>query len=94
MSEPTPAKLHKDVASIKKAMRDGGWMTLEEIQNREWWNRPADKMRNDTPIQTVSARVRDLRKEKFGAHRVERRHAGNRVWEYKLFRKVKIKDSE
>lgn len=32
----------------------------------------------------VSARLRDLRKPKFGGHTVERRHAGDGLWLYRL----------
>jgi putative component of toxin-antitoxin plasmid stabilization module len=35
-------------------------------------------------LQTVSARVRDLRKAKYGAHIVDRRYVGHGVWEYRL----------
>jgi hypothetical protein len=33
---------------------------------------------------SVSARLRDFRKEKYGAHRVDRKHVGNRVYKYRL----------
>jgi hypothetical protein len=77
---PAAPKLHKDVAAVKRAMRKLGWASLWAIQGEaiyfsgRWM-----------PEQTVSARVRDLRKAKFGSHRVDRRYAGNGVWEYKLY---------
>lgn len=33
---------------------------------------------------SVSARIRDLRKPKHGGLKVERRHAGNGVWQYRI----------
>ena len=32
----------------------------------------------------ISARLRDLRKKRFGGHTVERRNVGGGVWEYRL----------
>jgi hypothetical protein len=76
---PTAPKLHKDVAAVKRAMRNLGWATLNAIQ------RYVHLDRGYMAEQTISARVRDLRKDKFGSHRVDRRYAGNGVWEYKLY---------
>jgi hypothetical protein len=60
-------------------MRSRGWTTLREIElDLMGWNIFIE-------IQSVSARVRDLRKDKFGSHRVDRRYAGNGVWEYRLY---------
>lgn len=33
---------------------------------------------------SVSARLRDLRKPRFGGHTIERRHVGNGLFEYRL----------
>jgi len=75
---PTAPKLRKDVAAVKRAMRKLRWVTLwqirvEIIENGNWME-----------MQSISARVRDLRKDQFGGHDVQRRYAGNGVWEYKL----------
>ena len=75
---PAAPKLRKDIAAVRTIMRSRGWITLREIEL-------ALMDRNIfIELQSVSARVRDLRKDQFGSHRVDRRFAGNGVWEYKL----------
>lgn len=57
-------------------MQDGHWRTLEEI-SRHIISPPA----------SVSARLRDFRKPRFGSHEVERRVRGEAscgLWEYRL----------
>ena len=72
-------KLSAHIAAVRSVMRSRSWITLREIEL-------ALMKRNIfIELQSVSARVRDLRKDKFGAHRVDRRYAGNGVWEYKLY---------
>lgn len=52
---------------------DGEWRTLPYIA--AWVGYPEA---------SVSARLRDLRKEKFGAYNVERRYVANGLWEYRV----------
>lgn len=55
---------------------DGRWRTLAEIE----------AITGD-PQASISARLRDLRKERFGSHVVERRARGGRkrgLWEYRV----------
>ena len=59
------ARLTSQLDRVRTLMQDGQWRTLREI---------ADKVGD--PEASVSARLRDLRKEKFGAWRVERRRRG------------------
>lgn len=54
-------------------MRDGQWHTLEAIS----------KATGD-PQASVSARLRDLRKDRFGAHLIERRYVRRGLFEYRL----------
>jgi hypothetical protein len=72
----------KSVAHVKRAM-GRSWRTLWHIQSevtaKHGW----------MAEQTVSARVRDLRKEEYGSHDIRRRYAGGGVWEYKNFGKRK-----
>jgi hypothetical protein len=57
-----------------EAMRDGKWLTLGEIAQII-----------GAPMQSVSARIRDLRKERFGGHVIERRRFGyGGTFEYRL----------
>ena len=80
-SQPTPQKQHRDVLAVKKAMRKLGWATIRVIRMNA-----ADSIGFLAP-QTISARIRDLRKAEHGSHDVQRRYAGNGEWEYKIMRK-------
>jgi hypothetical protein len=63
------AQLHR----VAMVMRDGQWRTLNSISART----------NDPPA-SVSARLRDLRKEKFGGHQVDRRYLRRGLFEYRV----------
>lgn len=52
---------------------DWGWMRLSSIAAKTGY-----------PEASVSARLRDLRKTKFGAYNVERRYVANGIWEYRV----------
>lgn len=67
------ARLHAQLAKVREAMADHQWHTLAELAAI-----------CDAPESSVSARLRDLRKRKFGLHTIERRYAGNGLWEYRL----------
>lgn len=58
---------------VKALMRDGIWRTLSEIS----------KATGD-PEASVSARLRDLRKEKFGGHGVYRQYVERGLFRYRL----------
>lgn len=69
-------RLNAQTQRVFDLMRDGTWRTLAEIA----------KATGD-PEASISARLRDLRKEKFGGHAVERRRRGEvkrGLWEYRL----------
>ena len=68
------ARLTAQHERVKDFMRDGGWHTLAQISAG-----------TGDPEASVSARLRDLRKPRFGAHQVERRHVANGLWEYRLW---------
>lgn len=61
---------HKRVFGV---VRDGTWHTLEEIAKR-----------TGDPEASVSARLRDFRKPKFGGLEVERRYLADGLWMYRL----------
>ena len=65
------AQLH----AVKQYMLSlkGTWRTLPEIARLVGY-----------PATSVSARLRDLRKEKFGGYNVERRYVGDGLWEYRV----------
>lgn len=70
------ARLTGQIARIFAAMKDGGWRTLREIA-----------LATEDPEASISARLRHLRKERFGGHEVNKRHRGepaNGLYEYQL----------
>lgn len=67
------ARLTSQLDRVYHFMKDGKWRTLRTISEAA----------NGTEA-SVSARLRDLRKSKFGRHVVLRRHIVNGLWQYKL----------
>lgn len=76
---PTKPKLSAHIAAVKSVMHRKGWMTLNDIRIDLLFIK-----RFRLEPQSVSARVRDLRKAKYGSHIVDRRYVGNGVYEYRL----------
>ena len=69
-------RLAKQLLRVFAVMRDGKWRTLEEVSTIVV-----------APEGSVSARLRDFRKDKFGGHEVERRRRGDEergLWEYRV----------
>ena len=69
-------RLGAQMMRVYSTMRDRQWRTLAEISAI-----------TDDPEASISARLRDLRKERFGEHAVERRrrgHAEKGLHEYRL----------
>ena len=66
-------RLGSQMESVYNLILCGQWMTLEAISSA-----------TGAPQASVSARLRDLRKRKFGEHRVERRYVRNGLFEYRL----------
>lgn len=66
-------RLRKQHERVWAVMRDGQWRTL-----------PALATATRCPEASVSARLRDFRKAKFGGHTVERRYLHDGLWEYRL----------
>jgi hypothetical protein len=64
---------------VFKVMRDGEWRSLNQIKSAIFGF--ADNADSESAI---SARLRDFRKPRWGAHTVERRHRGAGLWEYRL----------
>jgi hypothetical protein len=74
-------RLGRQLWAVRMLMRDGRWRTLTEIQS----------LLVDEGVQamlpSVSARLRDLRKERFGSYTVDRRAragAGRGLFEYRV----------
>ena len=70
------ARLTGQILRVYDLMADGAWRTLHEIGDI-----------TGDPHASISAQLRHLRKEKFGAFTVEKRPRGDRavgLWEYRL----------
>ena len=66
-------RLNRQQARVWAILKDERWHTINEIA--EWCG---------VPPQSVSARIRDLRKEKYGSHTVEREALGRGLYRYRL----------
>lgn len=72
-------RLSKQYDYVFAVMRDGRPRTLSDIRR--------DVIRRyelAVPLQSVSARLRDMRKDRFGGHTVERDYISNGLWQYQL----------
>lgn len=67
-------RLGRQLVCVRNVLRDREWHTLQEL---------ADECEAST--QSVSARIRDLRKAKFGACLVDKERTGREgVWRYRM----------
>ena len=69
-------RLASQMGRVWLALQEGEWLTLSELATRV-----------GAPEASVSARLRDLRKKRFGSHVIERRPRGERkhgLFEYQL----------
>jgi hypothetical protein len=71
-------RLSTQLEAVRRILSDGRWWTLDEIRGF-LHQRGIDA--NDS---SISARVRDLRKPKFGAHDVQRRFIHRGLWAYRM----------
>jgi len=67
------ARLDGQAADVFRLMRDGQWRTLAEISAA-----------TGHPEASVSARLRDFRRPKFGGFVVEREHIAGGLWRYRV----------
>lgn len=58
---------------VFNAMKDGRWRTLYGLEEQTGYSSAS-----------ISARIRDMRKPRFGGHNVEKRYVANGEWEYRL----------
>lgn len=66
-------RLNRQAQLVFDVVKDGRWRTLHAIAEQ-----------TGEPEASVSARLRDLRKARFGGHSVDRRYIAQGVWEYRL----------
>jgi len=71
--ERDAVRLGKQMRRVYNVMIDGQWRTLAELAAAA-----------EAPEASVSARLRDLRKTRFGARIVDRHHITNGLFEYRL----------
>lgn len=78
LRERDHVRLNAQLQRVYDFISDGYWWTLNEIS----------KATGDPPA-SVSARLRDLRKDRFGAHQIDRRLRNEcaGLWEYRLNKK-------
>ncbi len=67
------ARLNAQHSRVWEAMADGVYRSLAQIS----------AITGD-PEASISARLRDFRKSRFGSHGIERRHVENGLWQYRL----------
>jgi hypothetical protein len=75
-------RLTGQLKRVYDAMKDGNWRTLGEIEDRTGDNQAS-----------VSAQLRNLRKERFGSYQVEKRTRGDRksgLFEYRVLAPIPI----
>lgn len=73
------ARLTGQLGAVFGIMKDGEWRTLSRIAELIW-----SKTGALASEASISARLRDLRKVKFGGHKVERRRRSAGLWEYRV----------
>lgn len=66
-------RLNRQARAVFNVMRDGKWRTLKTIA-----------LLTNEPEASVSARLRDLRKPRFGGHVVDRSYVADGIWQYRL----------
>lgn len=67
------ARLNAQHLRVYAVMQDGRWHTLKAIADR-----------TGDPESSISARLRDFRKDRFGGHRLDRQRRSGGLWEYRL----------
>ncbi len=77
------ARLNAQHLRVYEAMKDHQWRTLQMISGI-----------TGDPEASISARLRDFRKAKFGKHWMIRRHIEGGLWEYRLFWNPKAPEPE
>ncbi len=66
-------RLNAQLRDVRNLMSDKQWRTLSEIAEQ-----------TGHPLQSVSARLRDLRKSKFGGLTVEREYISRGLYRYRV----------
>lgn len=70
----------RDGARLNRQMRD----VFRVVADEAWHTLPGLSRATGHPEASISARLRDLRKPRFGGHVVERTYLGEGLWAYRL----------
>lgn len=73
IAERDSSRLGAQMCAVLSLMSDGIWRTLADIASQ-----------TNAPESSVSARLRDLRKERFGGHTVNRQYLQRGLFRYQL----------
>lgn len=68
-------RLTGQLKAVWEVMQDGKWRTLSQIEEI-----------TGAPQASISAQLRNLRKERFGSHKVNRKHLQGGLYEYQIER--------
>ena len=69
------ARLTGQIQRIYSELQSGDWFTLRDLAEK-----------TGAPEASVSAQLRNLRKERFGNHNIEKKHLGNGLYTYRLIK--------
>lgn len=61
------------MAAVLRTMGDGDWWTLTALSAV-----------TGAPEASVSARIRDLKKARFGSHKIESQYVRRGLWQYRM----------
>lgn len=71
------ARLLTQFEAVQSIMGDGDWHTLGDV------SQAAARLGVACPEASASAQIRNMRKARFGAAVIERRHVGNGLYQYR-----------
>lgn len=66
-------RLNEQCQDVFNFLSDNCWHTLREAHER-----------TGHPEASISARIRDLKKERFGGFKISKRYINNGLWQYKM----------
>lgn len=67
------SRLNAQARDVYEYMAHGDWRTLSDISAN-----------TGHPEASVSARLRDMKKERFGGFKIEKRYIANGLWQYRI----------
>ena len=80
---------HRDGATYDH-QRDGVRLAMQHnrvlarLRDGQFWTLKRLAQATGDPEASISARIRDLRKPRFGSHIIERRYLERGIWQYRL----------